>query len=151
MAGTTVLQLHDSMLYLHKLIAYEMLCLYLKKLNCNWFTLMLLFALMPSLTLMTFTLSFWRETPKARAPLFWTKQPTTNQHTTNDRKNTTTIVPTARCRPAASILKVSKIAISRATDSDLSNTAMLFFYMKLMNSMFYKLLFFAQRLTTLAE
>ena len=49
---------------------------------------------------------------------------------------------------AASILKVSKIAIHRAIDNNLSNTAMLFFYMKLMNSLFYLLLFYLHRLST---
>ncbi len=38
---------------------------------------------------------------------------------------------------AASILKVSKIAIRRAIDNNLSNTAMLFFNVKLINSLFY--------------
>ncbi len=61
------------------------------------------------------------------------------------------MVPTARCLPAASLLKVSEIAVCRVIDNDLSNTAMLCFNVKLMNSLFYLLLFFAQQLTTLVE
>jgi hypothetical protein len=54
-------------------------------------------------------------------------QQTQPQHTTNNTTNTTTMVPTARRFPAASILKVSEIAVHRAIDNNLSNTAMLFF------------------------
>ncbi len=64
-------------------------------------------------------------------------QKTQPQHTTNNTTNTTTMVPTARRLPAASILKGSKIAVSCTIDNNLSNTAMLFFYMKLMNFLFY--------------
>jgi hypothetical protein len=54
-------------------------------------------------------------------------QQTQPQHTTNNTTNTTTMVPTARRLPAASILKVSKIPIRCAIEYNLSNTAMLFF------------------------
>jgi hypothetical protein len=64
-------------------------------------------------------------------------QQTQPQHTTNNTTNMTTMVPTARRLPAASILKVSKITVRRVIDNNLSNTAMLFFYVKLMNALFY--------------
>jgi hypothetical protein len=54
-------------------------------------------------------------------------QQTQPQHTTNNTTNMTTLVPTARNLPAASILKVNKIAVSQAINNNLSNTAMLFF------------------------
>ena len=52
------------------------------------------------------------------------------------------MISPARRLPAAPILQVSAIAVCRAIDLDLRNTAMQFFYVKLSNSLFYCLLFY---------
>ena len=65
------------------------------------------------------------------------------QHTPHNRKkNTDTMISPARRLPAAPILQVSAIAVCRAIDLDLRNTAIQFFYVKLSNSLFYCLLFY---------
>jgi hypothetical protein len=51
---------------------------------------------------------------------------THNQHN-KKYKNTDTMLPPMRQLPAASILKVSMIAVSRAIDLNLHNTAMQYF------------------------
>ena len=61
------------------------------------------------------------------------------------------MVPPARCLPAASILKVSKIAVRSAIDNDFRHTAMQFFYVQIINSLFYYLLFYPLQLSELAD
>jgi hypothetical protein len=52
------------------------------------------------------------------------------------------MISPARRLPAAPILQVSAIAVCRAIDLDLRNTAMQYFYVKLTVSLFYCLLFY---------
>ena len=56
-----------------------------------------------------------------------TSHNTQPQHTAQRPKNTDTMISPARRLPAASILKVSAIAVRRAIDIDHRNAAMQFF------------------------
>ncbi len=51
------------------------------------------------------------------------------------------MISPARWLPVAPIFEVSAIAVHCAIDLDLQNKAIQFFYVKLMNSLFYLLLF----------
>ncbi len=61
------------------------------------------------------------------------------------------MVTSARHSPVASILKVSKIALHRRIDNDLSNTAMQILYVQLTFPLFFILLFYMAWLSELVD
>ncbi len=63
------------------------------------------------------------------------------QHTLCNTKNTNTMISSSRRLPVASIFQMCAIAVHPNLDLNLCNTSMQFFYLKLMYSLFYLLLF----------
>ena len=73
------------------------------------------------------------------------------QNNWKTQETTIIMVTSAHHSPVASILKVRKIALRRTIDNDLCNTAMQILYMQLTFPSFFLLLFYASRLSALAD